>query len=73
MLEIAFVLILLNTPEGVLGLNPAHVVSLRNIPPQKKQLLHGQIQCVIRTVDGKFITVIESCAEVSRLIAEALK
>jgi hypothetical protein len=53
---------------GVVEINPSAVVSLR--APQTKGVMHGSVRCIVNFVDGKFITVIESCATVrAKIIA----
>lgn len=39
-------------------INPAEVVAIR---PVKKEHESGNVKCVIYTVDGKFISVMEDC------------
>jgi hypothetical protein len=53
--------------------NPVMVVSLRRPQGGSKQTLSKDVQCIVNFVDGKFITVVESCATVRKLLEESEK
>jgi hypothetical protein len=55
---------------GQVAINPSHVTSLRN-PEGKYRQLIPMGRCVIDLTDRKFIMVLESCAEVKRLLEGA--
>jgi hypothetical protein len=64
---IAIHLILLHGLHGhVLYVNPDEVVAIRS--PTQHSLLKEGYKCAISTTDGKFVSVIEPCDEVHRLI-----
>ena len=46
--------------------NPAEVVSTR-IPRSEEHFAKG-VRCLINTVDGKFIAVIQTCEQVHKLL-----
>lgn len=63
------VLVTLHSPEGGrVDVNVDEIVALRS--PQGSGLLDDKVNCVILTVDGKFISVVESC-ETARLAIES--
>jgi hypothetical protein len=62
-------LILLHGLHGhVLYINPDEVVAIRS--PTQQSLLKEGVKCAIFTTDGKFVSVIETCNEVNRLIGQ---
>ena len=63
-------LIVLTGPDGQrIYVNPAEVVSVRG--PRGEGHFASDIHCLVGTVDGKFIAVVESCDIVkSKLKAE---
>jgi hypothetical protein len=64
---IAIRLILLHGIHGhILYINPDEVVTLRS--PTQQSLLQEGVKCAISTTDGKFVSVIETCDEVLRVI-----
>lgn len=57
----------LQTLDGrTVHVNPALVVSIGETRSENKTLLTDKVQCVVTFVDGKFITVVESCDSVKR-------
>ena len=69
---IMLVLIILHSGSGTpLELNPALVTNLRNPEPGNGAFSPG-VKCQINMVDGKFVTVKETCLEVRKLM-EATK
>jgi hypothetical protein len=70
MIAVAAVLILLHAPGGrVIQINPEAVVSLTAaVEGQSNKSVSDAVRCIINTMDGKFISVIESCEEISRMI-----
>lgn len=56
-------LLALHTIDNVtIHVNPAAIVSLHK--PREPSMVHDNAKCVITTVDGKFISVLESCGEI---------
>ena len=65
---IMLVLIVLHSGSGTpLELNPALVTNLRNPEPSNGAFSKG-VHCQVNMVDGKFVTVIESCREVLNIM-----
>jgi uncharacterized membrane protein len=54
-----------------LYINPDEIVTIRS--PTQQSLLKEGVKCAISTVDGKFVSVIEPCTEVNRLIGQVKK
>ena len=49
-----------------------HIVSMRATDPDKgNKLLAEGVGCMINTSDGKYISVVQTCEEVRKRIAEA--
>lgn len=70
MLSIAVVILILHTPGGhEVGISAEKIVSMRD-GEGRGEYVTKKVGCVINTNDGKFIGVIESCAEVRRMIEE---
>ena len=68
-METTLVLIMLHAPHGhVIYLNPDSVTTLRAAAGEKNKLLIDDVKCLLNTLDGKFISVIETCETVLRLI-----
>lgn len=64
-------LVELHTLDGqTVQINPMMVVSLREPQAKDKRIMHGNVQCIVNFVDGKFITVIEPCAVVREKMGE---
>jgi hypothetical protein len=74
---IAFHLILVHTVNGdIIGINPDSITSMRDRAPQNdddERLMVKGVECMINLNDGKFISVVEHCDEVRKLIEEADK
>lgn len=66
-------LLLLHGPTGrEIRLNPHSVTSLHMAEKQgRNQAITDAANCLINTTDGKFISVVETCEAVSRMIDEA--
>jgi hypothetical protein len=65
-------LIMLHGLHGYeLYINPDEVVSIR--PPAQQTLIKEGFKCAISTADGKFVSVIETCEEVRKLIEQVKK
>lgn len=64
------VLLVLHGPNGhAITLNPQQVTSLHAaVPGQKNQQISDAVKCLINTTDGKFVSVIETCDDVRRMI-----
>lgn len=57
--------VLLTAPDGkYLSVEPTQVVALRGSAGHGT--MHEGVHCVVFTVDGKFLSVVESCAEVEQ-------
>jgi hypothetical protein len=65
----------LHTLDGTMvQINPMMVVSLREPQAKDKRIMHGNVQCIVNFVDGKFITVLEPCSVVqSRMMMGEVK
>jgi hypothetical protein len=64
-LVVALLLIpLIGPDEQTIWVNPAEVVSIRT--PRGTGDLHEDIQCVLTTADGKFISLTDLCSVVSQ-------
>lgn len=72
MITATLVLILLHAPNGnEILLNPREVTSLHAaIPGKANRQFDNDVKCVINTTDGKFVSVVETCEEVSRAIQQ---
>jgi len=67
-LSVYLALISLTGPDGhEIDLNVSEIVTLRD-PIEGSDTFHGEVNCVIRSVDGNSIGVRETCAEVRKLI-----
>jgi hypothetical protein len=65
-------LVELHTLDGqTVQINSMMVVSLREPQAKDKRIMHGNVQCIVNFVDGKFITVIEPCSVVRAKMGEA--
>jgi len=66
------VLIILHSGSGTpLELNPALVTNLRNPEPANSGVFAKGVRCQVNMVDGRFVTVTETCAEVRKLMETA--
>jgi hypothetical protein len=65
---IVFAIIVLHLPDGrEVDINPIEIVSLREMPEDSNHVAKSS-HCLINTTDGKFSTVIETCAEIRQMI-----
>jgi hypothetical protein len=56
-------LVVLHGPDGqLIEINPEEVISLRS--PHIEGHVHHAINCLIYTSDGKYLGVVEECADV---------
>jgi hypothetical protein len=59
---LALYLVALTGPDGqVIVVNPQSVVSIRTVREPTKGQFGKDVQCLIHTSDGKFLSVVESC------------
>jgi ketosteroid isomerase-like protein len=66
---LAVALVALDGPDKqVIWVNPAEIVSLRALREQHQHHFANDIECVIQTVDGKIINVVDNCDDVRRKI-----
>jgi hypothetical protein len=71
-LPIVVHLILLHGLHGSeIYINTEEIVAIRS--PAQQSLIKEGFRCFIATADGKFVNVIETCEEVSRLIEQIKK
>lgn len=72
MLEVVAVLVVLHGPNGhEILLNPAAITSMHaSRPGIENELMTDEVKCVINTTDGKFVSVIETCAQVRELFKQ---
>lgn len=69
---LALKLIELTAPDGALvHINPSKVLSVHTPRKGKDSLFSPNVHCVISAEDRRFISVINSCAEVRKLLGEA--
>jgi hypothetical protein len=66
------VLIVLHVPGGhEVVLNADMIVSMREGEGgDKNKVMTGEARCFINTNDGKFVSVVETCSEVRKLIGD---
>jgi len=66
-------LILLHGPNGhEISVSPRLITSMHAaIPGQPNKQFNDDVNCVINTADGKFVSVVETCDEVRTLIEGA--
>lgn len=70
-MKLALLLVLLHGPDGhKVLINPEEVTSIRSAPThqQSTPLLSEKTDCLVNLADGKFITVVESCEVVEKLL-----
>ncbi|KRR21375.1 hypothetical protein CQ14_06915 [Bradyrhizobium lablabi] len=69
MISATIILALLHAPNGHdIHVNPREVTSMHAaIPGKKNELVTEGVRCVINLTDGRFVSVVETCDEVSRL------
>ncbi len=63
------VMIVLHSGSGTsLDLNTDAITNLRNPEPGNTHLFSPNVKCQVNMLDGKYVTVKETCAEVRRLM-----
>ena len=66
-------LIILHSATGVaIDVNPHEITNLRRPEPGSPMFTPG-VQCMVNLTDGKFVTVMETCDEVRRLIEPPMR
>jgi hypothetical protein len=74
MILLGVLLIVLHTLDGrEIDVNPDQITSMREAREDSaddKAFTKG-VRCMINTTDGKFVSVVEDCATVRRLIEES--
>jgi hypothetical protein len=68
------ILVLLHGPSGgEIMLNPREVVAMHAKVPNEQPNEHfvDGVQCLINTTDSKFVSVVEPCETVRRLLQQA--
>ena len=70
MLEMAFLLIVLHSPDGrEIDISVDEITSLQcKMPNRESKLFAEGVNAVINLTDGKFVSVRESCPEIRELI-----
>ena len=59
--------VVLTAPDGkYLAVQPSAVVVLRGRAAEDHGAFHHGVHCVVYTLDGKFLSVVETCEEVDR-------
>ena len=59
-------LMVLTAPDGqYLSVAPSQIVALRGKSGAPKGLIHAGVNCLVYTVDGKFLSVVEHCEDVA--------
>jgi len=53
--------------------NLLYIVSVAEPKPADKSTLTSEVHCVVSLVDGKFITVVESCASIRKRLGDTEK
>jgi hypothetical protein len=72
-LLIAFSLVLLHRADGYeVIVNPSQVTSLRATIGRPSKLVPQGTRCMVGLTDGKFVSVVESCDEVRKLLEQVL-
>ena len=65
---IMLVMVILHSGSGTpIDLNADAITNMRN-PEGGKKLFSDSVRCQINLMDGKFVTVRETCAEVRKLM-----
>ena len=71
----AVVLLLLHAADGhEIRVNPEHVTHLhaaRPGAPAKDKIFSDNVKCLVNLADGKFVTVIEPCEVVQKMLEQA--
>lgn len=69
MMILAVLIVLHGLDQMEITINPANVTSLRQAHETKpNKLFSSEVECMIGLTDGKFVTVIETCETVRKLI-----
>jgi uncharacterized protein YlzI (FlbEa/FlbD family) len=67
---VATVLLVLHLPGGdEVYVNPMEITTMRQ--RAQGEIFTPQAECMVSLVDGKFVTVVETCHEIRRRIEEA--
>lgn len=65
MLWAAAGLVILTSSDGLpVHVNSEQIVSMRSVRPSQKDHVAKGVRCLLDTVDGKFVSVTETCDEV---------
>jgi hypothetical protein len=65
----SLLLIVVHAPDGrIIQINPSQIIAMRAATYSPNKLVHGKVQCLIHTVDGHFIGVIETCVVVNQML-----
>lgn len=68
---IAVVLILLHGPDGrEIRINPQQVTSMRAASGDHNELLTDSVRCMVSLADGKYVSVVEPCETVQKMLEE---
>ena len=69
-----FFLILLHNAAGLpILVNADLITSMQGRSEGQRSLFVGDVKCLVNLTDGKFVTVIETCDQVRRLVDESEK
>lgn len=71
-LALCLQLVLLHRADGgEVAVNPGQVTSLRSTPGSLGKLMPHETRCLVGLTDGKFLSVLEPCPAVKRLLEDA--
>ena len=71
-MDIAVLLIILHTVDGrPIAINPQQITHLGGPKASAGQHFVKGVNCQVNFTDGKFVTVIETCDEIRRLLEQA--
>jgi hypothetical protein len=71
MIKLAIILIILHAPGGAaIEVNPDQITSLRNKNEENETYVTRGANCQINLTDGKYALVMETCAEVRKLVED---
>lgn len=66
------VFVLLHRADGQeVAVSPQHITSLRSTPGSLSKQFSHEVRCLVGLDDGKFVSVIETCSAVKRLLEDA--
>jgi hypothetical protein len=71
--KLALVLLILHTVDGRdIDVNPAQITSMREAKDDDapNRAFTGKVNCMIALTDGKFVTVIEECETVRKMVED---